>query len=98
MAVATTAQRGKRHPQYFRHVAANPETTREYWAGIFTVSRFPPLQPPPPTSSPASFFTTNHINAGIAAVEDRTPGEDGLLAKVLTFLHHTRAAEPTTNG
>ena len=95
---STTHQRGKRHPRYLRHAAGDPDTSCEFWSGIFSESRFPPVEPPQPTSTDVEFLNTSRVNDAIAEMEDVTPGQDGLRTRLLTFLSHTTAASYIADG
>jgi hypothetical protein len=95
---STTTHRGKRHPRYLRHTAGDPDTFCEFWCGIFTDSRFQPVQSPPPSQADVPFVDTDKVNDGIAEMEDVTPGQDGFRTRLLTFLSHTSAASYIADG
>lgn len=82
---ATDGHRGKRHPKYLRRTAANPEVAAQTWAGVFSEPRFPP--PPPTTPSPDTHqpFSDSDVSSAMQDLNDTTPGEDGLRARLLKF-------------
>ena len=83
---ATAYHRGKRHAKYMRRTAADPDQTCAVWQAVFSDTRFdrpPQPQPAPPSSV---VFNTDDAKSAIKDMNDTTPGEDGLRAKLLNFL------------
>ena len=84
---ATAPHRGKRHPRYMRRTAADPHKNFTYWQGIFSDQRFDRPLPPQPIPSSHGIFSDDDVSKTIQAMEDTTPGEDGLRTRLLNFLH-----------
>ena len=83
---ATASHRGKRHPRYLRRTAADPEQTCEFWSAIFSEEHFERPSAPLPTTRPQETFSTHDIMNASQDMNDTTPGEDGLRARLLNFL------------
>jgi hypothetical protein len=83
---ATASHRGKRHPKYMRRTAADPVETCAVWQAVFSDTRFDRPPQPQPESPTTAIFTTEHASSAIKEMNDTTPGEDGLRAKLLNFL------------
>jgi len=67
-----------------RRTAADPEAAAQCWQGIFSEQRFE--RPPQPTSTTTPVFSPQDTSEGAKDVNDATPGEDGLRARLLRFV------------
>jgi hypothetical protein len=83
---ATASYRGKRHPKFMRRTAADPDKTCAVWQAVFSDTRFDHPPQPQPTPPSRVILTTDSASCAIKEMNDTTPGEDGLRAKLLNFL------------
>ena len=95
---ATASHRGKRHPRYLRRTAADPEKTCDFWSAVFSDPRFERPPDPTPAPTPQQLFPLDEVTGAAQNLNDTTPGEDGLRARLLRFLCGTEAMQHITTG
>lgn len=98
----TDRERGKRHPRYSRRVALDPEAMVEFWSGLFMESRFDRPDPPAPQQNLGHedqlVSSLEDMREAMAALNDTSPGMDGLRARLLKFIRGGRCADLIMKG
>ena len=84
--LASHHQRGKKHPRYLRRTGPDPHLAQECWIGVFS----DPINPRPAAVLPEpglpDLWDDDNVIRGVHKLHDRTPGPDGLRAKLLKVL------------